>query len=160
MYKTLLASLLACAFAVPVAAAPLDANQAQARDIFSHLIAFRTEIGQGQVPVMARYLADQFRAAGFADADIAARLGLVRPDQDLAGAAGIGGLGARLEYPHAPQPFVQTAVIGESGSGLGHAWRSGMGSIRTVKRQDAKALSSIFRPDDRCWPLRLGGFAL
>ncbi|MCT7061878.1 hypothetical protein, partial [Salmonella enterica] len=48
----------------------LDANQAQARDIFSHLIAFKTEIGQGQVPVMAKYLAGQFRAAGFADSDI------------------------------------------------------------------------------------------
>jgi acetylornithine deacetylase/succinyl-diaminopimelate desuccinylase-like protein len=51
-------------------ATTLDANQAQARDIFSQLIAFKTEIGQGQVPVMANYLADRFRAAGFPDSDI------------------------------------------------------------------------------------------
>lgn len=70
MFKPLLASLLTCSVALPAMAATPDANQAQARDIFSHLIAFKTEIGQGQVPVMAKYLADQFRAAGFPDADI------------------------------------------------------------------------------------------
>lgn len=70
MSKPLLVSLLACALALPAAAATPDANQVLARDMFSHLIAFKTEIGQGQVPVMAKYLADQFRAAGFADADI------------------------------------------------------------------------------------------
>ena len=70
MFKPLLASLLTVSVALPAAATTLDANQAQARDIFSHLIAFKTEIGQGQVPLMANYLADQFRAAGFADSDI------------------------------------------------------------------------------------------
>ncbi|HET6551946.1 MAG TPA: M20/M25/M40 family metallo-hydrolase [Dyella sp.] len=70
MFKTLLASLLTLSIAAPVAATTLDANQARGRDILSHLIAFKTEIGQGQVPVMAKYLADQFRAAGFPDADI------------------------------------------------------------------------------------------
>ncbi|WP_430388897.1 M20/M25/M40 family metallo-hydrolase [Dyella sp. 20L07] len=70
MLKTLLAAMLPIAVAVPAQATTLDANQAQARDIFSHLIAFKTEIGQGQVPVMVNYLADQFRAAGFPDSDI------------------------------------------------------------------------------------------
>lgn len=70
MFKSLLASLLTVSVALPAAATTLDANQAQARDIFSHLIAFKTEIGQGQVPVMANYLADQFRAAGFPESDI------------------------------------------------------------------------------------------
>lgn len=70
MFKPLCASLLTFAVALPATAASLDAHQAQARDIFSHLIAFKTEIGQGQVPVMAKYLADQFRAAGFPDEDI------------------------------------------------------------------------------------------
>lgn len=70
MFKPLLASLLTVSVALPVMATTLDANQAQARDIFSHLIAFKTEIGQGQVPVMANYLAEQFRAAGFPESDI------------------------------------------------------------------------------------------
>ncbi len=70
MFKPLLASLLTVSVALPAMATTLDANQAQARDIFSQLIAFKTEIGQGQVPVMANYLADRFRAAGFPDSDI------------------------------------------------------------------------------------------
>jgi acetylornithine deacetylase/succinyl-diaminopimelate desuccinylase-like protein len=70
MFKPLLASMLTLAVALPAQATTLDPNQAQARDIFSHLIAFKTEIGQGQVPVMAKYLADQFRAAGFPESDI------------------------------------------------------------------------------------------
>ncbi|MHA6204110.1 M20/M25/M40 family metallo-hydrolase [Dyella soli] len=70
MKKTLLASLLTFSVALSAQAATLDPNQARARDIFSHLIAFKTEIGQGQVPVMAKYLADQFRAAGFPESDI------------------------------------------------------------------------------------------
>ncbi|WP_199096314.1 M20/M25/M40 family metallo-hydrolase [Dyella sp. ASV21] len=70
MLKTLLATLLPLAIAVPAQAAALDANQATARDIFSHLIAYKTEVGQAQVPVMANYLADKFRAAGFPDSDI------------------------------------------------------------------------------------------
>jgi acetylornithine deacetylase/succinyl-diaminopimelate desuccinylase-like protein len=70
MLKTLFAAVLPLAIALPVQATALDANQAQARDIFSHLIAFKTEIGQGQVPVMANYLAQQFRAAGFPESDI------------------------------------------------------------------------------------------
>jgi acetylornithine deacetylase/succinyl-diaminopimelate desuccinylase-like protein len=49
---------------------PSAPYQRQARELFAHVIALKTEVGKGQVPVMARYLADQFRAAGFPDADI------------------------------------------------------------------------------------------
>ncbi|RDI99884.1 M20/M25/M40 family metallo-hydrolase [Dyella solisilvae] len=70
MIKTLLAAMLPLAIALPAQATTLDPHQTQARDIFSHVIALKTEIGQGQVPVMAKYLAEQFRAAGFADSDI------------------------------------------------------------------------------------------
>ncbi|MGH8231983.1 MAG: M20/M25/M40 family metallo-hydrolase, partial [Steroidobacteraceae bacterium] len=53
------------------AAADFDAPyQQQARELFQRSIAFKTEIGQGQVPKLAAYLADQFRAAGFPEADI------------------------------------------------------------------------------------------
>jgi acetylornithine deacetylase/succinyl-diaminopimelate desuccinylase-like protein len=52
-------------------AASYDAPyQRQALDIYRHVIAFKTEIGEGQVPVMAQYLAEQFRAGGFAAEDI------------------------------------------------------------------------------------------
>ncbi len=70
MFKPLSAALLTLSVTLSAQAATLDPNQAQARDIFSHLIAFKSEIGQGQVPVMAKYLADQFRAAGFPESDI------------------------------------------------------------------------------------------
>ncbi|WP_266182835.1 M20/M25/M40 family metallo-hydrolase [Dyella humicola] len=70
MFKPLFAALLTASVTISAQAATLDPNQAQARDIFSHLIAFKSEIGQGQVPVMVKYLADQFRAAGFPESDI------------------------------------------------------------------------------------------
>jgi acetylornithine deacetylase/succinyl-diaminopimelate desuccinylase-like protein len=50
--------------------APLTANEAKGREIFQRLIAFKTSVGLGQVPAMADYLAGEFRAAGFPDADI------------------------------------------------------------------------------------------
>jgi acetylornithine deacetylase/succinyl-diaminopimelate desuccinylase-like protein len=42
----------------------------QARELFARLIAFNTARGQGQVPAMARYIAEQLRRAGFVDADL------------------------------------------------------------------------------------------
>jgi acetylornithine deacetylase/succinyl-diaminopimelate desuccinylase-like protein len=64
----LLVASLSSAFSV---AADFDAPyQQQARELFQRAIAFKTEIGQGQVPKLAAYLADQFRAAGFPDEDI------------------------------------------------------------------------------------------
>ncbi len=38
--------------------------------IFERVIGFKTSVGLGQVPVMAAYLADELRAAGFPEADI------------------------------------------------------------------------------------------
>jgi acetylornithine deacetylase/succinyl-diaminopimelate desuccinylase-like protein len=44
--------------------APTDV-QAKAREIYRTIIGFETSAGQGQVPVMARYLAKEFETAGF-----------------------------------------------------------------------------------------------
>lgn len=64
--------VLALGLSAPAPATPTELTpaQAQAREIFARLIAFKTEVGQGQVPVMAKYLADRFQAAGFPAADI------------------------------------------------------------------------------------------
>ena len=71
MRKTLLLGLLACFVVAPAhAATPADPHDAKAREIYAKIIAFKTEVGQGQVPAMAAYLAGEFRAAGFPDADI------------------------------------------------------------------------------------------
>jgi acetylornithine deacetylase/succinyl-diaminopimelate desuccinylase-like protein len=49
--------------------APADVR-ALARELFEESIAFKTSEGMGQVSAMAHYLADRFRAAGFAASDI------------------------------------------------------------------------------------------
>ena len=46
------------------------AVRAEARDIFSHVIAMDTSVEGNRVPAMAAYLARKFRAAGFPEADI------------------------------------------------------------------------------------------
>lgn len=46
------------------------ALRAQARQMFSDVIAIKTEAGRGQVPVLAKYLADRFLAAGFPAEDV------------------------------------------------------------------------------------------
>lgn len=70
MTRPLLGALIALAIAAPATAADRTADQAQARAIYATLIAYKTSEGLGQVPEMARWLAQQFREAGFADADI------------------------------------------------------------------------------------------
>lgn len=70
MRPILVAVLLAVATTMPCAAASLSPQQVKAREIFSRLIAFKTEVGRGQVPAMAAYLAAEFRAAGIPEADI------------------------------------------------------------------------------------------
>ena len=52
-----------------VVAAP-DSVRTQAREIFAHIVGIESSIGKGKVPLVAKYLADRFRAGGFADADI------------------------------------------------------------------------------------------
>jgi acetylornithine deacetylase/succinyl-diaminopimelate desuccinylase-like protein len=70
MLKPIVTALLTCLAIAPGHAAGPGPYDAQAREIFAKVIAFKTEIGQGQVPAMAAYLADRFRAAGFPEADI------------------------------------------------------------------------------------------
>jgi acetylornithine deacetylase/succinyl-diaminopimelate desuccinylase-like protein len=51
------------------AAAP-DAARAQAREIFAAIIGIESSIGEGKVPLVAKYLADRFEAGGFPAADV------------------------------------------------------------------------------------------
>ncbi len=70
MTKTFLAAaVVALAMQGAQAAAPPDVR-AEARDIFQTVIAMKTSEGFGQVPKMAEYLADKFRAAGFPSDDV------------------------------------------------------------------------------------------
>ena len=52
------------------AATAPDPVRAQAREIFAHIVGIESSIGKGKVPLVAKYLADRFKAGGFADADI------------------------------------------------------------------------------------------
>jgi acetylornithine deacetylase/succinyl-diaminopimelate desuccinylase-like protein len=70
MLKTIVVALLASLAVAPSHAAAPNPYDAKAREIFAKVIAFKTEIGQDQVPTMVDYLAGEFRAAGFPDADI------------------------------------------------------------------------------------------
>src|SRR5947209_17632825 len=47
-----------------------DRWQAKAHEIYQHAIETPTVEGRGQVPVLAQWLADQYRAGGWSDADI------------------------------------------------------------------------------------------
>jgi len=71
-YATALTAVSVLAFA-PAAAAPPALTTAQ-RDathaMFEHVINTPTVIGRHNVPAMTRYVADQFKAAGFPEADI------------------------------------------------------------------------------------------
>lgn len=49
---------------------PSEEVRREAREIFQKVISFRTSEGLGQVPAMAQYLAERFRAAGFHEEDI------------------------------------------------------------------------------------------
>ncbi len=53
-----------------LAAPPSTDWHARARDILQHAIEIPTVEGRGKVPELARYLADQYRAAGWAESDI------------------------------------------------------------------------------------------
>lgn len=44
--------------------------QQRALEIYRTIIGYRTAAGHGQVPVLANYLADQFRVGGFPNKDI------------------------------------------------------------------------------------------
>jgi acetylornithine deacetylase/succinyl-diaminopimelate desuccinylase-like protein len=50
-------------------AAP-EAVRAQAREIFANIVGIESSIGKGKVPLVAKYLAERFKAGGFPAADI------------------------------------------------------------------------------------------
>ncbi len=52
------------------AAAAPEAVRAQAREIFAHIVGIESSIGKGNVPLVAKYLAERFQAGGFPAADI------------------------------------------------------------------------------------------
>jgi acetylornithine deacetylase/succinyl-diaminopimelate desuccinylase-like protein len=47
-----------------------EPHQRKALEIYRTIISFRSSEGHGQVPAVARYLADEFRAAGFPEQDV------------------------------------------------------------------------------------------
>jgi acetylornithine deacetylase/succinyl-diaminopimelate desuccinylase-like protein len=70
-HHALSAAVLACLSIQVAQAAKAPASvRAEARDIFDHVIAYKTSEGLGQVPAMANYLADKFRAGGFPTEDV------------------------------------------------------------------------------------------
>jgi hypothetical protein len=62
--------------AMPALAAPVSAEKLSpdrhraAHDMFEHLVDIPTVFGRGNVPTLANYLADQYRAAGFPADDV------------------------------------------------------------------------------------------
>ena len=64
------ATAAAAAAAGTAPAAAPEAVRTQARDIFAHIVGIESSIGKGNVPVVAKYLAERFRAGGFPPADI------------------------------------------------------------------------------------------
>jgi acetylornithine deacetylase/succinyl-diaminopimelate desuccinylase-like protein len=52
------------------AATAPDQWHAKARDMYQHAIEIPTVVGRGKVPELAQYLADQYKAAGWAESDI------------------------------------------------------------------------------------------
>jgi acetylornithine deacetylase/succinyl-diaminopimelate desuccinylase-like protein len=62
--------VLACGLAATAHAAAPDNVQADARAILDKIISIPSSAGLGQVPAVAMYLADRFRAAGFPEDDI------------------------------------------------------------------------------------------
>lgn len=78
-----LLSTAAIAAGQPPVAAPMDRWHAKAHEIYEHAIDTPTVQGRGQVPALAAYLADQFRAAGLTDINIHP-YDVVRPDDHTA----------------------------------------------------------------------------
>lgn len=66
----MLAGVLLAGIATAAAPAQRTPFELKAREIYARVIAMPTSIGNDQVPVMAEYLAGEFRAAGFPAADV------------------------------------------------------------------------------------------
>ncbi len=60
-----LAPVLALGTSATAPAAAPDAERAQAREIFAAIVGIESSIGKGNVPQVAKYLADRFKAGGF-----------------------------------------------------------------------------------------------
>ena len=60
----------ALAFSAAAAQAPSEAQRTRAREIFERVVAMDTSVEGRRVPEMANYLAEQFRAGGFAPEDV------------------------------------------------------------------------------------------
>ncbi|MEQ1709518.1 MAG: M20/M25/M40 family metallo-hydrolase [Terricaulis sp.] len=66
-----LAALASLCFAAQAQAqAPSEAERNQALDLYRRIVAFDTSVEGGQTPAMAGYLAERFRASGFAAEDV------------------------------------------------------------------------------------------
>ena len=61
---------LVCCLAAPSHAEAPDNVRADARVILDKIVSMPSSAGLGQVPAVATYLADRFRAAGFPEDDI------------------------------------------------------------------------------------------
>jgi len=61
---------LSASLAADVRPAVPEAVRAQAREIFAHIVGIESSIGKGNVPLVAKYLAERFEAGGFPAADI------------------------------------------------------------------------------------------
>ncbi|HET9230053.1 MAG TPA: M20/M25/M40 family metallo-hydrolase, partial [Vitreimonas sp.] len=61
---------VALAFSVAAAQAPSDAQRARAQEVFERIVEMDTSVEGRRVPEMANYLADQFRAGGFAAEEV------------------------------------------------------------------------------------------
>lgn len=64
------AALAALVFSAAAAQTPSETERAQALDIYRNIIAFDTSVQGGETPQMAAYLAERFRAGGFAEEDV------------------------------------------------------------------------------------------
>jgi acetylornithine deacetylase/succinyl-diaminopimelate desuccinylase-like protein len=66
-----LSALLLSGFAATAQAqTPSEAERAQALEIYRHVVSLDTSVEGGQTPAMAAYLAERFRAGGFAAEDV------------------------------------------------------------------------------------------
>ncbi|HEY6916565.1 MAG TPA: M20/M25/M40 family metallo-hydrolase, partial [Allosphingosinicella sp.] len=68
--RLIFAATLGLLATTALAAPPADRWNDKARDLFSHVVEIPTVAGRGKVPDLARYLADEYKAAGWAEGDI------------------------------------------------------------------------------------------
>jgi acetylornithine deacetylase/succinyl-diaminopimelate desuccinylase-like protein len=70
LFAALLAAASTAAIAVPTKPSLTPAQRAATHEMFEHVINMPTVIGRHNVPAMANYVADQFKAAGFPAEDV------------------------------------------------------------------------------------------